>query len=137
MRYLCLILAVLSSSVWADPFGKWNTIDDSTGKVRSEVTVFEKDNKMYAVIDNLTDPSVPNPPCDKCKGELKGQPIIGMTIIDGLKKHGDKWKGGEILDPESGKTYKVKVWEEDGKLMVRGYIGFLFRTQEWVRPASN
>ena len=46
-------------------------------------------------------------------------------------------KGGEILDPETGKVYRVKMKIEDEgkKLMVRGFIGFslLGRTQVWFR----
>jgi len=47
------------------------------------------------------------------------------------------WDGGEILDPNNGKTYKVRLTPADGgkKLDVRGYIGApLFgRTQTWIR----
>ncbi len=38
--------------------------------------------------------------CRKCEGERKDKPIIGMTILWGLKKDGDQYGGGEILDPE-------------------------------------
>ena len=45
--------------------------------------------------------------------------------------------GGEILDPNNGKVYKVRLKPADGgkKLDVRGYIGapLLGRTQTWIR----
>ena len=44
-----------------------------------------------------------------------------------------RYKGGTILDPEDGKVYKAEVWVEDGKLKVRGYIGFLYKTQTWQK----
>ncbi len=48
--------------------------------------------------------------CDKCTDARKDQPIIGMTILSGLRKTGDnEWSGGEILDPENGKVYKSKM----------------------------
>lgn len=54
-----------------------------------------------------------------------------------MKKDGDHWDGGNILDPENGKVYKCKMSLEDGgqKLVVRGYIGvsLLGRSQTWVR----
>ena len=44
-------------------------------------------------------------------------------------------KGGNILDPENGKTYTLKMTPiEDGKkLQMRGYIGPFYRTQVWQR----
>ena len=53
-----------------------------------------------------------------------------------IQKKGDEYKGGTILDPQKGKEYDCKIWlEEDdtNKLNVRGYISFLFRTQNWYR----
>jgi uncharacterized protein (DUF2147 family) len=60
-----------------------------------------------------------------------------MTIIWGMKKDGDDWAGGKILDPKNGKVYGCKMHLEDGgkKLEVRGFIGFsmLGRSQTWER----
>ena len=58
-----------------------------------------------------------------------------MIILWGLRASGDTgWKGGQIIDPTKGKVYKAKLkLREDGKLEVRGFIGFSFigRTQVW------
>ena len=79
----------------------------------------------------------PNPLCDKCSGDRKDKPVKGMDILWGVKKKGDSWEGGQILDPETGKIYSVKVRpSSDGaKLELRGFIGFslLGRNQTWVR----
>jgi uncharacterized protein (DUF2147 family) len=62
-----------------------------------------------------------------------------MVIIKGVKPSDDagRWDGGEILDPNNGKTYKVRLTPTDGgkKLEVRGYVGapLLGRTQTWIR----
>ena len=60
-----------------------------------------------------------------------------MTILWGLKKDGDQFSGGEILDPKNGKIYraKMKLVEGGTKLEVRGFIGVsLFgRSQTWWR----
>ena len=63
------------------------------------------------------------------------KPIVGLEIIRDMKKDGDEYAGGDILDPENGKVYRCKIWVENGKLMVRGYIAFLYRTQTWL-PAD-
>ena len=31
------------------------------------------------------------------------------------------------------KIYKAEVWNEDGKLKVRGYLGVFYKTQTWVK----
>jgi uncharacterized protein (DUF2147 family) len=60
-----------------------------------------------------------------------------MTILNNLKKNGNEWNGGTILDPNNGKTYKCKIEVVDGgaRLKVRGFIGLslLGRTQYWLR----
>ncbi|MEM7185524.1 MAG: DUF2147 domain-containing protein [Bacteroidota bacterium] len=119
-----------------DVFGTWKTIDDSTGEARSIVEIYEEDGKVYGKIIELINPKEPNPLCDKCSGEDKDQPVIGLTFIKGLKKDGDEYNGGKILDPENGKLYKCYITlEDENKLKVRGYIGFslLGRTQYWYR----
>jgi len=37
------------------------------------------------------------------------------------------------MDPEDGKVYTAEIWVEEGKLKVRGYVGFFYRTQTWLR----
>jgi uncharacterized protein (DUF2147 family) len=60
-----------------------------------------------------------------------------MTIVEGVKKSAAEpyWDGGTILDPNNGKTYKVRLTPRDGgKLLeVRGFIGPFYRNQTWTR----
>ena len=119
--------------------GRWTTVDDETKKPKSVVTIYEEGGKLFGKIEKLfREPNEEqNPLCDKCEGALKNQPILGMVILRDLKKDGDEWSGGTILDPANGKTYKCKIAVEDGgkKLKVRGFIGIALigRTQYWVR----
>ena len=50
------------------------------------------------------------------------------------------WDGGTILDPNNGKTYKLRLKPvEDGKkLEVRGYIGapMFGRSQTWLASSD-
>lgn len=116
--------------------GTWKTIDDETRQAKALVEISETaggelSGKIVKLFAN------PEAVCDKCDGPLKGKPVVGMTILTGLKKGGDGWEGGKILDPKSGKVYsaKAKLTEAGKKLEVRGFIGMalLGRTQTWER----
>jgi uncharacterized protein (DUF2147 family) len=133
-----LLFLLVSVNINAqDIAGKWKTIDDQSGKVRSIVEITKEGSKYFGKITELfLEPDEgENPPCTECSGQLKGQPILGMQIINGLTKSGDEFSG-EILDPEDGKVYKCKLWLENGQLKVRGYVLFLYRTQTWL-PLSK
>lgn len=114
--------------------GDWKTIDDDSGDEKSIVKVYVKDGKLYGdIVKLLNEPQGYDPICDECPGNLKNKKVIGMTIINGLTLDGDAWTGDDgILDPDNGKWYDVKIWREGNKLRVRGYIGFLYRTQTWI-----
>lgn len=132
-----LLIAVGSQAAFAQsPIGFWQTIDDNTNEPRSIVEIYEKDGKVEGRIVKLINPEEPNPMCDKCEDERKGQPIEGMVIIEELKQDGSEWAGGHILDPENGKTYRCRIWVEEGTLRVRGYLAIFRRTQTWL-PAEN
>ena len=133
------LLASAAAMAQATPSGTWKTIDDNTGKPRGLVEITEK-NGVYSgrLLKSFVDSDGKPRVCDKCTDARKDQPIIGMTILSGLRKTGDnEWSGGEILDPENGKVYKSKMsLAEDGnKLSVRGFIGIslIGRTQTWER----
>lgn len=138
---IALPLLALSASAFAQssPVGSWTTIDDKTKKPKSVVEIYETTNGSLAarVAEILHSDRGPNPVCDKCEGERKGKPVKGMVMMWGVKKKGDNWEGGQILDPATGKVYSVKVRPIEGgsKLEVRGFMGFslLGRTQVWVR----
>ncbi|HVI59207.1 MAG TPA: DUF2147 domain-containing protein [Luteimonas sp.] len=121
----------------ASPVGRWKTIDDETGKVKSIVEITQAANGTLQgkVVEVLHSDRGPNPTCDKCSGANKDKPVKGMTILWGLKPDGDEWSGGTVLDPAKGKTYKSKLEMLDGgrKLGMSGCIAFICRQQVWVR----
>jgi len=136
MKILLIAFAGLlfTQFAFADVVGRWKTIDDETGQAKSIVEIYEKGGKYYGrVVDLLMKPD--DTVCEACPGPRKGQKIVGMDIITDMVKSGDEYEGGQILDPVKGKVYDCKFWEEDGKLMVRGYLGFFYRTQIWY-PAK-
>ena len=116
-------------------FGKWKTLDE-LGKVEAIVEVYNKEGRAYARIVEIFDENKRNRNCDKCKGARKNKPVLGMNILSGLKKDGEEWNGGKILDPKNGKEYKCYItMPESNKLKLRGYIGIslIGRTEYWYR----
>lgn len=66
----------------------------------------------------------------------KKRNLWGIELFHGFTFDG-QWAGGEIYDPDSGKTYKCKMELDPSKdtLKLRGYVGIpLFgRTSHWSR----
>lgn len=139
LAMLISFLAVPFSQAEESPTGLWKSIDDKTGKPKALIRITESAGELQGKIEKLfLEPEADkNPKCDKCQGTNKDQAIIGMTILFGLKKDGEEYSGGKILDPGNGKLYssKIAVVEHNKKLNVRGYIGvpFMGRTQVWLR----
>ncbi|MCB0520482.1 MAG: DUF2147 domain-containing protein [Lewinellaceae bacterium] len=122
-----------------DVVGHWKTIDDASGEAKSIIEIYkDKDGSYYGKIVKLfLEPNEdPDPICTKCPNDdpRYRKKINGMTIISSLEKNGTEYAGGEIMDPENGKSYNCKIWTEGAdKLKVRGYWGFFYRTQTWQR----
>ena len=133
---LLLLAALPLAAVAQDsPTGRWKTIDDETGNVKSIVEISESNGRLRGqVVEILHSDRGPDPVCDKCKGENKDKPVKGMTILWDLARDGGEWKGGTILDPANGKTYKSKLkLIDDDKLGVSGCLAFICREQVWIR----
>lgn len=137
---LPLCLAALSAQAADSAAGRWKTIDDKTGKVKSIVEISQAANGTLSgkVVEILHSDKGPNPVCDGCEGANKNKPVKGMTILWNLsqdKGTASKWSGGTILDPANGKTYrsKIELQPGGGKLDVSGCIAFICRAQTWVR----
>ena len=116
--------------------GKWKTIDDETGMEKGIVEIFELKGKLYGKIIEIFEHDKKHLKCEKCDGQDKNKPILGLTIIKGLIKNGSGYDSGRITDPKNGKSYHCKMTlDGKDKLIVRGYIGIsLFgRSQTWLR----
>lgn len=125
----------------ATPLGLWKTIDEDSGKAKSLVRISEHNGILDGRIEKLLDPDdPPDAVCEKCSDERRNKPVQGMIILRNVKKSSQAatlWEGGDILDPEDGKLYRVRLMPSpDGRrLEVRGYVGvpLLGRTQTWLR----
>ncbi len=135
-------LTLLGHAAWAQvtPAGLWRTIDDDGKTEKSQVRISEAGGVFSGKVEKIADPAKQDARCDKCGDARKDQPVLGLTIIQGVKANAGEpgqWDGGEILDPNNGKTYKVRMrLTQDGKaLELRGYLGLplIGRTQTWQR----
>jgi uncharacterized protein (DUF2147 family) len=133
--------AVSALAQSTSPAGLWKTIDDSTKKEKSLVRIVESNGVYSGKVEKIVDPDSPKDAvCKDCTDDRKDKPVVGMTIIRNVKASADdkaSFEGGDILDPNNGKVYRVKLKliESGSKLDVRGYIGapILGRTQTWSR----
>lgn len=127
----------------ADIAGTWKTIDDQTGYARAEVKISKlKDGRYAGKIIKIH--AIPNRPaiskCEKCEGNLKDTPLLGLAILSGFEKSAEKaneYINGRIIDPLSGNTYQSKgqLNARGNVLTIRGYVGttLLGRTVSWIR----
>lgn len=131
--------ALIATCAFAQsPAGLWKTIDDKTGKERALVRITETGGVFTGKIEKLLGADAkPDAKCEQCTDSRKDQPVVGMTIMRNVKKNEAVFDGGDILDANTGKVYRVKLTlSNDGKgLDVRGYVGnpMFGRTQKWQR----
>lgn len=141
---LFLVLGLLAPALRAQGnlVGIWKTVADEgpdKGKAKSHLEIFEKNGAFFARIHKLLlEPQ--DKVCENCKGDLKGKPLVGLVIMSDMKKtgkidkdFGEEYAGGEIMDPENGKSYRCKIWVKGDNLTVRGYLLAFHRTQNWFR----
>ena len=133
-----LATASLLAMAQSTPAGLWKTIDDDGKTEKSLVRITNTGGVYTGKVEKVFDPAKQDAKCEKCEGARANQPVIGMTIIEGVKQDEEEsnvFNGGQILDPNNGKTYKVRLTPLDGgkKLEVRGFIGPFYRNQIWVR----
>jgi uncharacterized protein (DUF2147 family) len=135
---LTLLMLVGVNGFGQSAIGKWKTIDDKTGKPKSIVEISERNGIVYGkIIQLFREPNEdPNPKCTECTDDRKNQPAIGMEILRDMKWTGSMYENGNICDPKNGTVYTCEMWLKSGDpntLEVRGYWGFVYRTQNWQR----
>lgn len=126
--FALMMLALFSVAANAQNIlGKWKT-----EKGDANVEIYQQGEKVNGKIiwlekgPDTKDAHNPN-------AKLRERKLTGVNILSDLTKKGDKWEGGKIYDPKSGKTYKCSMWMEGDKLKVRGHLGIFHDTQTWKR----
>jgi uncharacterized protein (DUF2147 family) len=125
--------------------GLWEQVDEKSRQPESWFNIVEKDGVYVGTIVKMF-PKPGDPPpetfrCSKCEGAEKDQPVLGLTLIKGMKRKGVKYEDGTIMDPRDGKVYSalMEISPDNKHLEVRGYYGFalLGRSQTWNRLPDN
>jgi uncharacterized protein (DUF2147 family) len=117
-----------------DILGRWKT-EDGTGIVE---VYKSKDGKSFngklVWVEKPTNPDgTPATDDNNPDPKLRSRQLIGLNLLSDLKPNGNKYDGGTIYDPASGKTYKCSMFLEKGVLKVRGHVGPFHRTMDWIR----
>ena len=125
---LMMTFAVISLTAYSqDIFGTWIT-EAGDGNVE----IYENNGKIYGKIVWL-EKGPDTKDTHNPDAKLKDRKLIGVNLLSGLTKKGDKYEGGKIYDPKSGKTYKCAIWLDGKELKVRGILGIFHSTQTWKR----
>lgn len=126
----------LTSATYAQKqiLGKWLTQDKD-----AIIEIYKKDNKYYGKVvklipeqyengSQIIDEHNPNK-------SLRNRPVLGINSIIGFSWDSEKQilVDGKVYDPKKGKFYTGKIWEEEGKLKMRGYVGIFYQTETWTR----
>ena len=134
---ISIIFAIISlAGCFAqDVIGKWKLEDGS-----AIVEVYKQGDSFNGKIVWLNEPDGPDgkPARDRNNPDanLRSRQLIGLNMLDGLKKTGSEYSGGKIYDPGNGKTYNCSMKVEGDVLKVRGSLdkkGLIGRTMDWFR----
>ncbi|MFN3615802.1 MAG: DUF2147 domain-containing protein [Rubrimonas sp.] len=73
--------------------------------------------------------------------DLRGRPICGLRMIEGLRRAGPgEWVDGRLYNSRNGRTYTGRIAVgPDGRLTLRGYVGLpIFgESQVWSRAGEG
>ncbi|MBD2769512.1 DUF2147 domain-containing protein [Hymenobacter sp. BT664] len=96
------------------------------GKLLWGNRVVEADGKTFKKDVNNPDP------------KLRTRSLQNIIHLTGLTYQDGRWTDGKIYDPPSGRTYNCHIEWKDGRIALRGYLGFsmLGRTVLWDRPGK-
>ena len=115
----------------------WTEEKDAKIQVYKEGDRFA--GKIIWLKDSLNKYGKPVMDSQNPKKELRSRNILGINIISGFVYEGGRWEGGEIYDPNNGKTYSCIMKLRNGQLEVKGYVGvpMFGRTVTWTRVEED
>jgi uncharacterized protein (DUF2147 family) len=129
-------IAAANAAPAQDPSGTWLTGDgrakiriDRCGPAGTEVC-----GKVVWLKVPTTEAGTPRTDIKNPDPKKRSRPVLGLTLIDGLKADDGKFSG-EIYNVEEGKIYQVSLERESGsELSVSGcLLKVLCGSQTWTR----
>lgn len=137
---LLIAASIPASAAGETPLGRW-LAPDATQHTTSTIELYlegdELAGRVVGVVDRDGRP-VANT-CAHCPGELRGQPIVGMRFLWGLREKNGRWTGGKVMDLRDGLTQGATAHAEievDGdRLTLHAYLGMraLGQSRTWQR----
>lgn len=140
MRHLIIAAALLTGAATAQaeaaggPLGIWSM---SNGKVT--VKISDCAGNLCGTIVALKEPiskidGKPKVDRENPDNSLRQRPLIGLSIMIGMKPSGEsQWKGA-IYNPDDGKTYDASVKLNGDVMKVQGCVlSILCKTNKFVR----
>jgi uncharacterized protein (DUF2147 family) len=98
-------------------------------KKDAKIEIYLKGQQYFGKFVWLASPRKDNKNPSKA---LQTRDILGLEFLTKFSFNEGIYSGGEIYDPETGKTYACKMSLDGNKLKVRGYIGIsLFGRTEY------
>lgn len=128
---------LLALAALADPHNVFGTFATEDGTSHVEISDCGDGTPCGRVIwiDPTSVPEGDTP--ESVRSPASGEPVLGMTILEGFERKSDDWRGGEIYSPKVDKTYSARLERrDDAALEVRGCIAFFCQTQVW-QPVTN
>lgn len=130
-----IMFTSLAAAFAQDVTGRWKLEDGSAiVEVYQEGDTFN--GKIVWLEEPTQDDGSPSVDSNNPDASLRGRQIMGLNMLNGLKKSGEEYTGGSIYDPGNGKTYNCSMKVEGDVLKVRGSLdkkGLLGRTMDWFR----
>jgi uncharacterized protein (DUF2147 family) len=121
-RRLIIVLALLAPPALASgesPTGLWRTEPVKNGAY-VDVRIGPCGEALCGVIE--------------AAHNTKKTGLVGETLISGMVPDGpDRWTSGQIVAPDTEKTYAGSMRLEKGQLMVEGCLVMICRSQVWTR----
>jgi len=136
LAFVILAFAAATESRAADPRGTWLTENG-----RSKIKIADCSGALCGTIEWLKEPNDPETgraKTDKNNEDAgkRARPLVGVTIVLGMKPNGtDKW-AGQVYNPEDGKTYSGNITMQSANaLKLEGCAlgGLICRGQTWTR----
>jgi uncharacterized protein (DUF2147 family) len=131
---ICMMIPTFAALA-QDVIGKWK-LEDGTAIVE----VYKSGDIYNGKIVWLSKPTEADgtPVKDDLNPDpkLRNREVLGLNMLHGLKKDGNKYAGGKIYDPGNGKTYNCSMQVSGDILKVRGSLdsrGLIGRTMDWYR----
>jgi hypothetical protein len=133
------LLALANVTLAADlstPEGLWQPLD-SAGHPLGLIRIYLDHGLYFGRIEPSSAQDKGSGRCVHCSDERKDQPVLGLVIIRNMRQDGEKYAGGDVLDPTTGRIYGCKFHLIDGghSMIMRGYFGIslLGRSMTWKR----